>query len=181
MGRSISEIRQRRKKQKRKNDEERNQKILKEIEEEMKKIMEESGSLPTDISDFEDLIKGSKLQLISSPNYFQIITFITVLCALTGFIDWFTYDKLFMVPILIGFITGIDYLLCIILDKFLYRLVLRSLGTIKIVPSIIGFVLAGLKGITYISFGKVLLVFLCYNVLKKIVSTMIKFLPRRKV
>ena len=44
------------KKQKRKNDEERNQKILKEIEEEMKKIMEESGSLPTDISDFEDLI-----------------------------------------------------------------------------------------------------------------------------
>lgn len=171
------------KKQKRKNDEERNQKILKEIEEEMKKIMEESGSLPTDISDFEDLIKGSKLQLISSPNYFQIITFITVLCALTGFIDWFTYDKLFMVPILIGFITGIDYLLCIILDKFLYRLVLRFLGTIKIVPSIIGFVLAGLflKGITYISFGKVLLVFLCYNVLKKIVSTMIKFLPRRKV
>ena len=56
------------KKQKRKNDEERNQKILKEIEEEMIKIMEESGSLPTDISDFEDLIKGSKLQLISSPN-----------------------------------------------------------------------------------------------------------------
>ena len=171
------------KKQKKKNNDERNQKILKEIEEEMKKIIEENGSLPQDITNLEDLIKGSKLQLIVAPNYYQIITFILVLCALTGFIDWFTYDKTIMIPILIGFITGIDYILCIIIDKFLSRWVIRTLGTIKLLPSIISFKLAGclLKGITYISFGKVLIVFLCYNIFKKMVSSLLSFLFKRRM
>lgn len=121
--------------------------------------------------DFDDLNEVSEIikQIVMTrPVWFQIIPFLLILCALTGLINWISFDNIYFMLISIGSICVFDYICTLIIQGVFKRRLIITFGVIKLIPSLIAFIMVGIfmPHITYTSTFRVVLVYIFYNLLK---------------
>lgn len=165
------------KKKDKKSSKERRLEETKKIEEELEELIDNLDTVLGENAVKLRVPKLNKKQLkkISIYNKVEIFLSLLILVALSGFFSWFQYEKVFIIPISFVAIVAIDYLIMFFIDRYMVRLILFSLGLIKLVPSIISFLAVGLfmPYIKFNNFWLVSLVFVLYNAIRKIIKTFV--------
>lgn len=134
-----------------------------------------------ELTDEEKTLILNKIKSIKKVKYLQIIPNLLSLITITGLINWVNYDKGYLLILLVFIIAIVDYLLSILVNKYLYRLVFLTLYSIKLLPSIIGFIIGYfIKGITYGKFIIITSVFVLYNKFKTILNSLLQNLINLK-
>lgn len=154
-------------------------------DEQLKELNEKIAELLDDELDEKDksklMLTNGDIEAIRIIGKWQIIINILALVAMTGFIKWFNYSNIYMALVLMFIIAGLDSILSLIIDKFFVRMILFSLGSIKLLPSALGFAIAYfLPTIEVVSFGKVVIVYILYNILKKLITIVFKRYIRQR-
>lgn len=162
---------------------EKRQEEQRELEKKIKELYKGlTDAVGDDSIDIDKIVPTSKdLEAIRIVEKWQIVINILTILAVTGFLKWFEYSNIYMVFIIMLIIAVLDYIVGLIINRNLFNTLFYTLGLIKLAPSAFGFASAYfLPGIKVISFWKLLLAFVLYNILRKVVSVVFKrFLKQR--
>ena len=167
-------------KEKEKKEEESSQdKQLKELEDEISKLLEDmklvmgEESVPDVKVVSSNKISKKKILLFQ---LIEVLVSIAILVGLTGYISWFRCEKLYYYFIVIGGISILEFVLGYLVNRFLVKMIFYSFGLIMLVPTIVAFVLAGfiIPLFGTINIGRLVLVGVLYMIVKRILMRIIK-------
>ena len=162
-----------------KQEESSDEKKLKELEEEISKLLDDMKVVLGDneVPDVKVMssnkVSGKKLILFQ---LIEVIVSIAILVGLTGYISWFRCDELYSYFIVIGGMTIIEFVLSYIINKFFLKAIFFSFGAILLVPTVAVFILAGfiIPLFGTIDISRLIIVGILYMISKRIIMRFIK-------
>lgn len=167
------------KEEKKKEEESSQDKKLKELEDEITKLLDDMKVVLGDdqVPDVKvvssNKVSSKKLLLFQ---LIEVLISIAILVGLTGYISWFRCEELYSYFIVIGSMTIVEFILGFIINKFFVKAIFYSFGAILLVPTIIVFVVAGFVIPLFgtINIAQLIIVGILYMIAKRITMRFIK-------
>lgn len=150
-------------------------KIQKELDDLVENMKVVTGENVPDLK-ITDITKKGIMQRKATYTIIEVVLSIIILIALSGYFNWFAYRALWNVFVMIAIVVGIEFVLNFLINRFFIKLFIYSFGLIKIVPSIIGFVIACLfsPGISITNIGLGIIIFILYLIVKNVLMFLIE-------
>ena len=152
---------------------------LKQIEDEIKGLLEDMKVMLGDENVPDVKVVSSNKISKKKVLLFQFIEWllsIAILVGLTGYVKWFRCEELYTYFIVIGGLTIIEFIISYLINRFMVKLIFYSFGAILLLPTIIAFVMGGLliPLLGTIDVGRLILVGILYMIVKRIIMRLIK-------
>lgn len=142
---------------------------MKELDDQMEQFFKET---------FEEMEKEGKIKMVNGMPVIRkkwqllkllkpLFSFILLL-ALTGFINWVTYDKIYMGVIAIAIVALLDFVFDGILKRFFMLAILKTFGVLHLLAPILSFTLVCVffPSLEFPNIGLIILVMILYIVIK---------------
>ena len=108
----------------------------------------------------------------------EVVIGFGLLMALTGLFTWVNHTELYIILIVLFGISLIDNMIAYLIKRFLFKIYMKTLGLIRLLPTIIIFTLITLFGkyinFVVISYGGMIATSLLYVAIKAIIMILIK-------